>query len=120
MKMSNIYLILGCLILFGSLLVLYSTPESPFAPLTASLGMIFIMWGVWGMKKFQKTIVFLAFSTVTLILGVALACYNISMQINEEPRGLYYIYIGIFTLMMFLIIYGFTRRLKNLNKSLNE
>ncbi len=116
MKKDYVHIIFGGLILFASLLTLLSVPTSPFAPLTTSLGIIFIMWGIFKIKKHSNTTFFVAFSAIILLLGITLASYDASMSINGEYRTLYYNYIGIYTLLMFLIIYLFTRKLKKLNK----
>jgi hypothetical protein len=113
MKIGQIFLSLGSLTLLSSLLIFLSVPTSPIAPVIGSLSIIFIMQGIFMIKEYDNMTIYVAFSIIIIAISAILSFYNASLPINGSYRGLFYIFIGIFILWMFLIIYGFTRRLKN-------
>ena len=120
MKTSHMYVIFGCLILFGSLLLSLSAPILPIIPLIISIGIIFIMWSIFEIKKYNNILFSVAFSIIILILGSILSLYEASLPINRENIVLNYTYIGVVTPLIFLVIYILTRRFKKHNTSLDQ
>lgn len=120
MKISHMYVIFGCLILFGSLSLSLSTSILPIIPLIISIGIIFIMWGIFEIKKYRNILFSVAFSIIILILGAILSLYEASLPINGKTIVLNYTYIGVVTPLIFLVIYILTRRFKKHNTSLDQ
>ena len=120
MKESYANIIFGILIIFGSLWLLLSTPASPLAPLTLSIGIIFIVYGIFQIKEYNNMKLFVTSSSIISLLGVIWAIYNIYMPINGEYTTPNDILIAIETLAIFLIIYNYTNKLKNSNIHLNQ
>ena len=120
--MKEIYanIIFGSVILFSSLLMLSSTPTSPMAPLTLSISIILIIYGIFMIKKYNNMKLFAASSSIISLLGIIWALYNTYMPINGEYTTPNDIIIALEALAIFLMIYSYTNRFKNSNTHLNQ
>ncbi|MGB9978660.1 hypothetical protein [Methanobacterium sp.] len=120
MKISHMYVIFGCLILLGSLLISLSSPLLPIIPLIVSISIIFIIWGIFEIKKYENIPFSVTFSIIILLLGAILSIYEASLPINRENMVLNYTYIGVVTPLIFFVIYILTRRFKKHNAHLDQ
>jgi hypothetical protein len=111
-KIGQISIISGTLLLSGSLLMLLLVPTSPLAPLDGFIGIIFIMYGIFSIKDYNKTLL-MVFSSIFLLIGAFLSYYNASLPVNEKNAMLFYIFIGMILLGFVILVYGFARGLKS-------
>lgn len=113
MKKEYISFISGFLILFGSLLMY----TSPIGPLLISLGIIAIINSIFLIKKYSNMTLFIALSSIALILGVIWALYNTTIPINVEHTTSNYILIVIETIAISLIVYSFNNTFKSMKEA---
>jgi hypothetical protein len=111
-KIGQISIISGVSLLSGSLLILLLVPTSPLAPLTGSISIIFIMYGIFSMKDYN-TLLFAGFSSIFLLIGAFWSYYNTSLPVNAKSAPLFYIFIVLIVLGMIFLVYRLTRELKS-------